>query len=376
MKARHLHAEITSAPEELALLQRRRMLQALALLPALSWSTGAWAATPSARRRGQVVIDASRFGLRGDGSADQTSALQKAIDALPEAGGTVRVPAGRYLINPLRSLQLRDRMHLQLDPDAWLIAIPNAAPRAYVLSLHGVEDVEVSGGHIYGERDRHRATTGEWGHGIMVRGAQRVTLRDLDIQRCWGDGISIGGISGAQPQPSRDVLVADVVCHRNRRQGLTIGRSRQVQVLRSSFLDTGGVLPGCGIDVEPDPGDVAEEVLIQGCLARGNQGAGVQLYERSRKVQVRDCRLLANRGAGLLLQDAQDCVIEGNEIRDNGLRGVSVHGRSSQVRLAHNVFSGNAPALAKRARGERGWMQVDVARSATAVHIDRSNQLP
>lgn len=357
-------------------LSRRRSLQALALLPLLPWWAPALAAGQAARTRGGAVIDARRFGANGDGRSDQTSALQKAIDALPEAGGTVRVPAGRYLINPLRSLQLRDRMHLQLDPDAWLIAIPNAAPRAYVLSLHGIEDVEISGGHIYGERDRHRADSGEWGHGIMVRGAQRVTLRDLDIQRCWGDGISIGGISGVQPRPSRDVLVADVACHRNRRQGLTIGRSRQVRVLRSSFLDTAGVLPGCGIDVEPDPGDVAEDVLIQDCLARGNHGAGIQLYTRSRQVQVRGCRLLGNRGAGLLLQDAQDCVIEGNEIRDNGLRGVAVHGRSRQVRLAHNVFSGNAPALARQARGERGWMQVDVARSASGVHIDRSNQLP
>ncbi|HVK50449.1 MAG TPA: right-handed parallel beta-helix repeat-containing protein [Pseudoxanthomonas sp.] len=356
--------------------QRRLTLQTLALLPALPCLAGAKAAASPPRRRGEVVIDVSRLGAAGAGRDDETSALQAAIDALPEAGGTVRVPAGRYLVNPLRSLRLRDRMHLQLDPDAWLIAIPNAAPRAYVLNLHGVEDVEVSGGHIYGERDRHRAQSGEWGHGIMLRGAQRVTLRDLDIQRCWGDGISIGGISGARPQPSRDVLISDVVCHRNRRQGLTIGRSRQVRVLRSSFLDTGGVLPGCGIDVEPDPGDVAEDVLIQDCLARGNHGAGIQLYTRSRKVQVRGCRLLGNRGAGLLLQDAHECLIEDNDIRDNGLRGVAVHGRSSQVRLANNRFSGNAPALAKQARGERGWMHVDVARSASAIQIDRSNQLP
>lgn len=215
--------------------QRRLTLQTLALLPALPCLAGAKAAASPPRRRGEVVIDVSRLGAAGAGRDDETSALQAAIDALPEAGGTVRVPAGRYLVNPLRSLRLRDRMHLQLDPDAWLIAIPNAAPRAYVLNLHGVEDVEVSGGHIYGERDRHRAQSGEWGHGIMLRGAQRVTLRDLDIQRCWGDGISIGGISGARPQPSRDVLISDVVCHRNRRQGLTIGRSRQVRVLRSSF---------------------------------------------------------------------------------------------------------------------------------------------
>lgn len=355
---------------------RRGCLRTLALLPCLPWLAAASSSPSAARRRGTAVVDARAHGARGDGARDETAALQAAIDALPEAGGTVQVPAGRYLINPLRSLRLRSSMHLQLDPEAWLIAIPNAAERAYVLLVDGREDVEISGGHIYGERDRHRGDRGEWGHGIMIRGSRGVTVRNLRIQRCWGDGISIGGISGAQAQPSRDVVISDVVCTGNRRQGLTIGRSRQVRVLRSEFSDTGGTLPGAGIDVEPDPGDVAEDVRIEDCLARGNAGAGIQLYTRARKAQVRRCRLIGNRGDGLLVFNAQDCVIEDNEIRDNGLRGVAVRGASVDIRIAANRFGGNARAVARSRGGERGWMHVDVARSARGVQVDRSNQLP
>ena len=51
----------------------------------------------------------------------------------------------------------------------------------------------LSGGRIIGDRDNHLGTTGEWGHGIMIRGSSRVTVRDIHISRCWGDGVSIGG---------------------------------------------------------------------------------------------------------------------------------------------------------------------------------------
>ncbi len=356
---------------------RRRCLTAAAFgLVAPSLRAANSAGHDIARARAGGRIDVRQKGARGDGRADDTQAIQSAIDALPDGGGTVVVPAGIYLINPLRSLRLRDRMHLQLAQDAWLVAIPNAAPRAYVLNLHDVEDVEVSGGNLLGERERHRGTEGEWGHGIMVRGAERVTLRDLRIQRCWGDGISIGGISGAQPRPSRDVVVSNVVCSANRRQGLTIGRSRRVRVLRSAFIDTGGVLPGCGIDVEPDPGDIADDILITDCLARGNAGAGIQLYERSRNVKVRGCRIVENRGDGIHVRGARDCVFENNEVNDNGLRGIAIRGESEALRLSHNRFSGNARGIRGKAgtRG-KGWLHVDVSKSARAITIERSNQL-
>ncbi|MBD9377987.1 right-handed parallel beta-helix repeat-containing protein [Pseudoxanthomonas sp. PXM04] len=354
--------------------QRRRCLHglvagaALAALPAAG--TGASA-------RGSVRLDVREFGARGDGQGDDTRAFQAAIDALPEAGGTVVVPAGNYPIDPLRSLRLRSRMHFSMAADTRLVAMSNAAPRAYVLLLQQLDDVEVSGGRIIGDRERHLGTTGEWGHGIMVRGSSRIRLHDLYITRCWGDGISVGGLSGVRgqpPLPSRDVLIQDVVCQGNRRQGLTIGRSRHVRVLRSSFLDTGGVLPGCGIDIEPDPGGDARDVLIEDCLVQGNQGAGIQLYERVHDVTVRRCRILSNRGDGLHLRAATGGLIEGNEIRGNGLRGITVRARSSGFRLRDNQLRGNAAQVAKRSGKEAGWMNLDVARGASSIQIDPSSR--
>ena len=345
-------------------LTRRRLLGAaagLALTTALSATRA-------------LALDARDFGARGDGVSDDTRALQAAIDALP-AGATLVLGPGNYVVDPQRSLRLRSRMHLSMAPDARLVARANAAPRAYVLLIEDVHDVQVSGGRIIGDRDHHLATTGEWGHGIMVRGAERVRLRDLHIAKCWGDGISVGGISGARVRPSRDIRIEDVVCTGNRRQGLTIGRSRHVRVLRSHFLATRGTLPGCGIDIEPDPGDGAEDIGIEACTMRGNHGAGLQVYERGRRITVRRCVIRGNRGDGVLIRGGEDCILEDNDIADNGLRGVVVRGGGRGIVVAGNRFSGNAVGLRRqKPQAMKGWMHVDVAKTATDVRIERSNR--
>jgi parallel beta-helix repeat protein len=345
-------------------LSRRRLIGAGAGLALASLLPPARAAT----------LDPRDFGVRGDGRHDDTRALQAAIDALP-AGGTLALGPGNYVVDPERSLRLRSRTRLSMDRETRLIAKANAAPRAYVLLIEGVHDVEVSGGRIVGDRDHHLSTAGEWGHGIMVRGAASVLLRDLHIARCWGDGISVGGISGARVTPSRDIRIEDVVCTGNRRQGLTIGRSRNVRVLRSHFLATRGTLPGCGIDIEPDPGDSAEDIDIEACTLRGNHGAGLQVFARGRRITVRRCIINGNRGDGVLIRSGEQCVLENNDIAGNGLRGIAVRDGGRDITVAGNRFTGNSTGLRRQRPQEmKGWMHVDVAKAAQGVRVDRNNR--
>jgi hypothetical protein len=226
------------------LLVRRRLLRGAWLLPLLALAP---------RPAPAATIGVRRFGARGDGHHDDTLALQRAVDAVPD-GGILDVPAGSYLVDPVRSVRLRGRMHLRLARGARLVAKPNAAPRGYVLLVERASDVRISGGGIVGERHAHLGSTGEWGHGIMVRGASRVSIANMRISDCWGDGISIGAskLGGGRALPSSDITITGVTCAGNRRQGLTIGRSRRVRVRDCEFSGTGGTAPQAGIDIEPD----------------------------------------------------------------------------------------------------------------------------
>lgn len=336
---------------------RRRFLHGglagLLLGPMPTWVA---AATRSAS------VNVRAMGARGDGIRDDTDAFQKAVDRAAATGAPVDVPTGRYLIDPVRSIRLRSRVHLRMAPDAALMAKPNAAPRAYVLLVEGVEDVVISGGKITGERDAHLGRTGEWGHGIMIRGASRVTVRNVAISRCWGDGISIGGLAkvGAEGRPSTDIVIANVVCRGNRRQGLTIGRSRRVRVVDSEFSDTQGTKPEYGIDIEPDRPGTAEDIVIQRCTLRGNRGGGIQIYHRASDVTIRDCTI-ENNGFGIYTVDAREGVIAGNTIRANRRAGVALRGQTSGFRVESNRFHANNQTLKLSApvrKSSRGHVQL------------------
>lgn len=350
---------------------RREFLGGLLNLAAATAACGpaaAFAASAGPRERGSAVISVRAHGAKGDGVRDDTSSIQAAINALPKAGGTVIVPAGAYLIDPTRSVRLRSRMHLSLATGAKLLAKPNAAPRAYVLLAEQAQEVEISGGRIVGDRDSHLGTTGEWGHGIRIRGCSGVTIRDIHISRCWGDGISAGGITlgkAGLSRPGRDYLFENVVCAGNRRQGLTLGSSQHVRIRDCTFNDTGGALPGAGIDIEPDTG-VATDIVIEGCVVRGNRGPGISLYKRATGVTIRKCIIERNRGDGILAVTAIDCVFVDNIIRNNVLKGIVLRTGSRNVRVTRNRLSGND-------RGRGGRHQVRVADDSLAIRIEADN---
>lgn len=349
---------------------RRRFLQAIAftgiglsVLPLTACATlpvgVVGAGVPPARGR---RIGVREKGAVGDGRNDDTFAIQSAIDALAGTGGVVEIPPGQYMIDALKSIRLRSGVHLRLASGARLVARPNAAERSYVLLGQQVSDVVVSGGEIVGERDGHLGRTGEWGHGIGLRGCSRVTVSNMRISRCWGDGMSIGAASirKGDSAPSTDIVVERVRCLGNRRQGLTIGRSRRVRVRDCEFSDTRGTKPEYGIDIEPDrPGD-ARDIVIERCTLRNNRGGGIQIFHRVSDVAIRDC-LIERNGYGIYAQLASSGVVENNRIRDNRLAGIGLSRQTRNFRVSGNRFSGNSGGRAGRGKGQppsRGHIHV------------------
>lgn len=312
-------------------------------------SSATAAYVPPTRARGAAEVNVLNNGAYGDGVHDDTDAFQAAINALPSDGGTVHVPAGTYVIDPTRNVRLRSKMHLHLATGAKLMAKRNEADRAYVLMVYKVSDVEISGGQIIGDRDNHLGTTGEWGHAIMVRGSKRVTIRDIHLSKCWGDGLSIGGamVTNAPAIPSSDVVVANIVSTNNRRQAISIGRSNNVKVYDCEFSDTNGIDPGCGIDVEPDADDngTASTVHIENCVVRNNQGNGIQVYKRVSGVTIKQCTIEYNGGHGLLTIGPVGGYIAQNKIQRNYLVGMMMRSATTSYQVSGNTFRNNHTRL-------------------------------
>ncbi|WP_049623640.1 right-handed parallel beta-helix repeat-containing protein [Frateuria defendens] len=343
-------------PPEPASGSRRAFLRQAGLAAVAPWVLGAaagrsFASAFLAAIPGTTVIDVRSKGARGDGRQDDTAAIQAAIDALPAEGGTVTVPPGIYLVDAARSIVLRSGTRLRMAPQAQLQAMPNGLERSCVLKVLQVSNVEIVGGRIVGERDQHRGDTGEWGHGICIRAAHQVSVRDIQVTDCWGDGVFIGatGRRGSAVE-STDIELRRVVCDRNRRQGLSITPCRRVGVIDCIFRNTEGTRPQSGIDIEPQTQGMAQDIRIEGCTLSGNQGCGLELHDNVVGLVVVACTITGNRGYGVLGVGPGQVTLERNTITGNGLDGIAMTARAYDVQITANLVQRNSARFFTRRR--------------------------
>ena len=218
-------------------------------------------------------INVKNYGASGDGKSNDTTAIQKAINDAGK-GEIVYIPPGDYQIDAVRSLNLKSGTTLRMSPEAVLRAIPNAAPHYAILTVTSVENVQITGGVLVGERYKHFGFGGEWGMGIRIIGAKDIEIRGTTCNEFWGDGIYIGETTGGKP--SENIRIIDLQADANRRQGISLISGRNVEIVGGRITNTQGTAPAAGIDIEPNQArNVLENIRIQDLYTAGNQGAGV-----------------------------------------------------------------------------------------------------
>ena len=320
-------------------LLRRSLLLSLPMLalPVTAWATGAQNSPSSAS------INVRDKGAIGDGVHDDTAAFQAAIDALPSSGGTVTVPPGNYMIDTARAINMHSNMLLQMAPTVQLRAIPNNLPRSHVIKVWKVSNVQITGGRIVGERKGHLGTTGEWGYGLNIEASDNVSVTDIRISDCWGDGIWIGGLGpDGNAVPATHVSLTRVISTNNRRQGLSIGPVNGVTVVDSTFSNSNGTKPEAGIDIEPQAQGRAQNITISNCTITGNHGTGFEMHDNVAGVVVEHCTIHGNNGYGVLSVGTAHVTITGNLITANGLVGVTIAGSTSNAQITGNALTGNS----------------------------------
>jgi hypothetical protein len=358
--------------------QRSLALAGVALafgLAALPASAANWWSTTPSLSIGSKVISVRTAGAKGDGRHDDTSAFQSAINSLPSTGGTITVPAGTYMIDALRSINMRSHVRLKLSSGAKLVAIPNRSQRYYVIKAWKVSNVEITGGAIVGDRAKHIGSTGEWGMGIDIMGASKVYVHDLTVSDCWGDGLYIGAIgSGTTAVVSTDVTVKNVVSNNNRRQGLSFGPVNRVYVFGSTFSNTHGTLPQAGIDIEPSVQGSAKNIRIVSTKVTGNAGSGIEVQPHVTGVVVKSSTIKGNRGFGIYSNAAGSLSLTNNVITENWLFGISMRTTSHDADILTNklMYNSTRGFLAKNKSIYTlvsGARDLEVVKTAWNIHV-------
>jgi polygalacturonase len=363
--------------------RRRTMLTAaasfaLAVVALPASATNWWNPTPTVTV-GSTVLNVRNFGAMGNGVADDTAAIQAAINALPSTGGTIVVPNGTYMINALKSINLRSNMRLSLYSGAYLQAIPNSADRYWLVKAWNVKNVEIVGGYFVGERTQHQGTTGQWGYDINIQGSSNVYVHDTTLSNSWGDGILVGATGwGSTAVLSTGVTLNRVKSNNNRRQGLTIAPATQVYVVNSSFTGSNGTAPQAGIDIEPQTQGTTQQVRLENDTLSNNVGNGLEVHDYVSGLTLNAVTAENNQGYGVFTSGPNGVTITNSNLSQNYLFGVDIAGTTNNVQIVGNTIEWNGDAwfyAHNQSIFTPGWSPRDITIASTATNVTQSNNI-
>ncbi len=117
----------------------------------------------------------------------------------------------------------------------------------------------------------------EWRHGISILSSRKVNIINLSIVDTGGDGIYLG--IAKRGVPPTDILIKNVVCDGNNRQGISVIAAVNMLIEDTKLINTSGTAPEAGIDFEPNlPDEPIRNCVMRNCYSENNNGGGYVFY--------------------------------------------------------------------------------------------------
>jgi hypothetical protein len=276
------------------------------------------------------VFSVLDYGAVGDGTHDDTTAVQDALDAASAAKGIVLIPPGTY--KATATLRVGDDTTIT---GTGTISSTTPGFTGTALTVSGKHDVLIEGITIAGNMDAYDPDApgnqyAEWKHGVDLRGnCERVTVRNVTTTDNRGDGVCIGPAASGDGTYCRDIVIENVTSEYNFRCGLAITSASGVRVVGGSYSHQEETL-GTGIDIEPDlDTDVIDNIEITGVSADYNTQVGILTYIEAlpamRGIRVVGGRATYNGTYGVVVgKGAHSITVEGVLVANNTLSGLRV----------------------------------------------------
>ncbi len=146
--------------------------------------------------RNTSIYNVLDLGAKGDGKTPDSEAIQKALDAAGAVGGTVYLPAGRYLchdlkVHPHTTVLAEPQWGYRGDGGAMLLLDSDEAD--CLLNITGAFGVHLHGLFLKGRRESKKAI-----HGVFLNNAQEysrqedaIVIDDCKIERFSGHGVHL-----------------------------------------------------------------------------------------------------------------------------------------------------------------------------------------
>lgn len=284
----------------------------------------------------RVVIEAARF-----------PTLQAALDAVPQEGGLVRLPAGRFEIREPLTIS-RDDVCLEGAGTATHIVNLNEQGQPAIVAIHPEAQREDQGRQreLWRIRLANFRVTGnaDSGTGIEAHGINEFFLDGVTVSEHGGHGVLLDYCY-------EDARVSDSLITYNRGIGLNLLGCHDIVVAANQFEEnqdalhcqdgfnlcmTGNCLDdhlGRGVVIENTYGSVLSGNMIEECA-----GSAVVLDRDCYGITI-SANVIAHNGAGVDLRDAHGCAVSANTftiMQDAALR---IGPESGRIAVAGNSFS-------------------------------------
>ena len=284
-------------------------------------------------------------GARAVIDAGDYASLQAALDALPPAGGLVRIPPGVYEISAPLVLATED-VHLQGSGPATHIRNLNAEGQPALLIRS--KDLEQNPrARLWRVQISDLRLTGNprSGHGIEARGVNEILIDGVTVSYHGGDGIRLDHCY-------EDPRVVNSLITYNQRTGLELLGCHDIVVSANQFEENRDALrcldsfnltmSGNNLDDHLRHGVVIENTygsVLSGNMIEECQGTAIILNRDCYGITLSANVIAHNSGGGIDLQDAHGCAVSANTFTINPRGGLVLGPDCSRIAVTGNSFS-------------------------------------
>ncbi|MBI4621739.1 MAG: right-handed parallel beta-helix repeat-containing protein [Verrucomicrobia bacterium] len=294
-----------------------------------------------------AAISVTEFGAVGDGRADDTRAIQAALDTgkrvvVPEGDFRITnalMPRSNQQIEIVGTIRVADALIQPLATD-----VPAGQPRIPVTDARGFyagqwvtiadESLRIQGGG----KNKVRREGGDCGRIARIEG--NTLVMELNLRR--GYSVAAQGRVGTQPSA---FLITQSHVHIHGRGVIDGNKAHQFDFAPADMTEKKGrgeeTRAGCGISIDSDPG-VISHISIEGITVRDAILHNISLY-RVRDSSVANVTCIGAHDKNILLRLSEGCRVIGNRCLDSQFEdGIILYSGNRHCVVQGNICSGNA----------------------------------